>query len=451
MDKQILDEYKNLKNQNLEQNYLGMFFHPEGGGDFFVNEGLEQIRNDLLEIDACLVKTGKEIENLLSKTSNRLKVAKDDILTEKERFQDMMMLCNKYTDFDSVKSYDLTEFDGSYMYSDGVISAPIQRSNEVTLVAFDVQGNGYEGNGHVYIDGKYQAETFDTSKREHMFDKSVSTYYEYSRLIVDESNRDVSKLIFNRDNEYALCTLFLQAEELVNYIEIHTEERGLKIIDIRYSVDNVNYKQLDMPTITINDVLDSYKNYGYVYGSGKISVPTAQYFKITMQSNSFKNDPIAYDKVIYEDANVDKEGSIPRLTSVVQEIPEARRSVIRINEIKAYKNVYSAKMSIVSKELITAPAYSIALFCNIYIPGGLENDAVKFKMYVDGVEYDIVPINSDMNGIKVIRFSGGKSSSAYTALVSEVIKSAKLNIIFKGKSSVSPYINNLKILIGGEI
>jgi hypothetical protein len=261
----------------------------------------------------------------------------------------------------------------------------------------------------------------------------------------------VSKLIFNRDNEYALCTMFLQAEELVNYIEIHTEERGLKIIDIRYSVDNVNYKQLDMPTITINDVLDSYKNYGYVYGSGKISVPTAQYFKITMQSNSFKNDPIAYDKVIYEDENVDKEGSIPRLTSVVQEIPEARRSVIRINEIKAYKNVYSAKMSIVSKELITAPAYSIALFCNIYIPGGLENDAVKFKMYVDGVEYDIVPINSDMNGIKVIRFSGGKSSSAYTALVSEVIKSAKLNIIFKGKSSVSPYINNLKILIGGEI
>lgn len=188
MDKQILDEYKNLKNQNLEQNYLGMFFHPEGGGDFFVNEGLEQIRNDLLEIDACLVKTGKEIENLLSKTSNRLKVAKDDILTEKERFQDMMMLCNKYTDFDSVKSYDLTEFDGSYMYSDGVISAPIQRSNEVTLVAFDVQGNGYEGNGHVYIDGKYQAETFDTSKREHMFDKSVSTYYEYSRLIVDRKS-----------------------------------------------------------------------------------------------------------------------------------------------------------------------------------------------------------------------------------------------------------------------
>jgi hypothetical protein len=102
-------------------------------------------------------------------------------------------------------------------------------------------------------------------------------------------------------------------------------------------------------------------------------------------------------------------------------------------------------------ELITAECFSISVFANVYIPQGLSNSAVKFILTINGVDYEVVPINSDLNGVKVIRFSGGKSNSAYTKIIDEKIKSAKLTIIFKNQSSVTPMINNIKVLAGGEI
>ena len=258
-------------------------------------------------------------------------------------------------------------------------------------------------------------------------------------------------MIFNKDNEHALCTLYIQAEDLVNYIDITTEDSDLSIVSIQYSSDDIEYKQLEIPEITINNVLDSYGKTGYIYGSGKISVPLSQFFKITLQANSFKNDTIAYEKTIFENDENVSANSIPYLNTVSQIVPSAKRSSIKINDIKAYKNVYSTKTSIVSPELITAHAYSIAVFCNVYIPYPLDDTCVKFKMTINGKEYDMVPINSDLNGIKVIRFSGGKSSTSYTELITEPIKSAKLTIQLDNRASATPYLNNFKVLIGGEI
>ena len=108
-------------------------------------------------------------------------------------------------------------------------------------------------------------------------------------------------------------------------------------------------------------------------------------------------------------------------------------------------------MQIATDNLITTDAFSISIFSNVYVPEELDDRAVTFTLIVNGISYEVVPINSDLNGTKVIRFSGGKSSSIYTKLINEVIKSARLVIAFNNKSSCTPYINNLKILIGGEI
>ena len=452
MDKQVLDSYKELQLQSYIRNYTGMYFHPEGGGDFFVNEGLNKIKADLTALDNILIDTGNAINELLTNTTMRLEEVKKSIISEKERYQDMMMLCNMYSDFESVKALESTKFSGSYNVSeDGAIFAPCTQYTKVDIVVADVQGNGYEGNAYVYNEDKYQNKVCNTADRQQMLDNSMNTYYEYSRLVIDESEEDVPRTIFNRDNEHATCTLHVKAKDLVNYIEIATEDTDIIITSIQYSVDDIDYKQLPIPQIKINDVLSSYGDYGYIYGSGKISVPLAQYFKITLQATSFKTDTIAYEKTLFENGENITEDSIPYVNTSTRIVSSAKRSVIRINDLKAYKNVYSTKTSIVSQELITAQAYCIAIFCNVYIPYPLDDSCVKFILTVDGQDHNIVPINSNLNGIKVIRFSGGKSYSGYTTLITEPIKSAKLTIIFDNKPSATPYLNNFKVLIGGEI
>lgn len=454
MDKQVLNEYKELQLQNYIQNYTGMYFHPEGGGDFFINEGLTKIKTDLHALDTLLVDTGTAINDLLINTSLRLEEVKKSIISEKERYQDMMMLCNRYTDFESVKALDVTKFSGSYNQTkDGVIYAPCTQMNKVNVRCVDVQGNGYEGNAYVYdkSTSKYHKDICNTADRGQMTDDSSSTYYEYSRLVVDEVEENAPRMIFNKDNEHALCTIYFYTEDIVNYIDISSEDSDISITAIQYSADGIDFKLLETPEIKINNILESYGQYGYIYGSGKIAVPMAQHFKITFQANNFKTDTIAYEKTIFENDENVSVNSIPYLNTSTQIVPSAKRSVIKINDIKAYKNIYSPKASIVSPELITAHAYSIALFCNVYTPYPLDETSVKFKMNINGQEYEIVPINSDLNGTKVIRFSGGKSSTSYTELITEPIKTAKLTIQFDCKSSATPYLNNFKILIGGEI
>ena len=104
-----------------------------------------------------------------------------------------------------------------------------------------------------------------------------------------------------------------------------------------------------------------------------------------------------------------------------------------------------------SEELITSHCYSIGIFANVYIPEGLSDNAVQFRLTINGKDYEVVPMNSHSNGTKIIRFSGGKSNTSYTTLISEKIVSAQLSIILNGTAIMTPFINNIKVLIGGEI
>ena len=63
-----------------------------------------KIREDLLKIDETLITTGVQVYTLMTNTILRLNNIHDNIMLEKERYQDMQMLCNKYTDYDKIKS-----------------------------------------------------------------------------------------------------------------------------------------------------------------------------------------------------------------------------------------------------------------------------------------------------------------------------------------------------------
>ena len=446
MDKQILNEYNDLFLNNYDQNFQGLFFHPEDGRDLKLNESLDNIKTDITNINNLLINTGISVDNLLVSTVNRLDEVKKSIITEKERLQDIQMLCNKYMDFDNINTVDSLVFEGSYTEDNNNYMASEQRTQKIKLKILDIYGNGYEGNKYVYNNYEYQQDTYDTSFRENIIDNKISTYYEYSRITIQDL-LDENNTYFNKDSEYAQCTISFEAEDFVNYINVNTEDLGIEVIGIQYSFDGIKYNSINMTNkMSINNKLDSYNNYGYVYGSGIIYIPACHFFKLTFITTKNKDDVIAYEKTIFENTE-----DIPTVLTSTYIVPSAKRSSIKINDISAYKKIYNTKTKIQSKELLSMDCYSIGLFANVYIPYGLDNTAVKFKLTINGIDYDIVPINSNVNGIKIIRFSGGKSSTRYTQLISEKIHSAYLTIIYSNTADVSPVVNNIKVLIGGEL
>ena len=107
MDKQILDDLTQSLKSDYDPYYIGFMMHPEEGRDFKINEELSKIKNDLVQIDNALISAGQQVYNLMTNTILRLDNIYANILLEKERFQDMQMLCNKYNDYDQVKLLDI--------------------------------------------------------------------------------------------------------------------------------------------------------------------------------------------------------------------------------------------------------------------------------------------------------------------------------------------------------
>lgn len=453
MDKQLLDSHISLRLSDYNQIFQGMYFHPEGGGDFFVNEGLQKIKEDLDNIDNLLIKTGNSINELMMSTMSRLERVKTSIVSEKERRQDIMMLCNNYTDFDNITTIKDISFTGAFTtINDVTFSAKEKKSTKANIEIKDVVGNGYPGNEYVYMTmerdmetGQFQLTVIDAADPNQMIDNSDSTYYEYSRINY-WGLEEINNVDFNKDSEFAKCTVSFSTDIAVNYIKIKTEETGLVVSRIQYSMEDGNYKTVNQPNIVLNDKLESYNHFNYIFGSDVIQVPYGKFFKITFEAKQNRSDLISYE--VTEDVSVT---DIPENVKTTKVVSDAKRSIIRINNLEAYNNTYVQNSRMESSELLHTQAYSIALYCNCYLPEGLYDQNIKFTLSINGDDYDVVPINSNMNGTKIIRFSGGKSNTMYTELINEVIKSARLTIHFKGNAGLTPFVNNIKILIGGEI
>lgn len=144
-------------------------------------------------------------------------------------------------------------------------------------------------------------------------------------------------------------------------------------------------------------------------------------------------------------ANFEVSNKIVKLTS-------ARRHAIKINGISATGNQYALTTTRRSRQLITEPVESMAFFCNEYIPPHFpDSQYIKYVLTINGTDHEVIPINSDKNGKKIVRTTSSGSNSDYVLYLSESIKSAYLTIIIKTPNKTeTPYISNLKVLIGGE-
>ena len=455
MDKQILDNYTEVLQSQFDHYYSGFIMHPEEGRECKINNEIENIKNDLIQIDTALITAGDQVYKLMTNTILRLNNIHNNIMTEKERFQDMQMLCNKYNDYDNVKILNKSNFKNTDFVYDEESSLIMPRRTSVSnvkLTVLDISGNGYEGNKYVYKDYIYTNTVVDTSRREYITDNKETSYYEYSRITVNNDSMSENE-DFNKDNKEAQCTITFQAADGINEIEIKSDDSTIEVLGVSYSLDGIEYTELDIPYISINNKTDSYEKYGYIYGAGQIAFPQKiQYFKVTLKSNGYKNDTIAYEHTyLSEGSYLSEDDTYEEIKQTVIDV-SAKRHVIKINDVEAGMYKYPPKSQIQTHDLLNGQSVNaISVFANVYVPQGIGDDAVRFLLTVNGLEHEVVPINSHKNGIKIVRFSTGNASSPYTQRIGEKIKSAYLTIIFTNTSKIAPRINNLKILIGGEL
>lgn len=453
MDQSILTSKINILETDYTPTYEQLYIHPEEGETFEINNKFNDIKYDLNKVNNIIVNAAEDVNTLLSSTINRLEAVNKKIINEKERLQDIKILCNKYTDFDKVILVNPNNINlyGTAKWENNAFSCAINNFKQTNLSMENVTGNGEEGNKYVYKNYVYVSDSLDTTKYSALFDDSISTYWEYQRITASSTEKYLLNN-FYMDNEEAKCTLTISSKnESMNEIIISTDIENLEIIDMQWSNNNIDYYHIKIPVITFSK-LDCYDNNDYIYGSGVLVVPNCKYVKITFQSRGTTNDLIAFEKIMFEDESFDEE-SINNTHSETVEVKSAKRHLIKINDIQAYKNEYSKASYLTTQELIKdTKMYSVSVFANTYIPEGLSSDAIEFVLTVNGIDYPVIPINDNTSeGTKIIRYSQGNSKSEYTKLTSEVITSAYLTIKFKGTKDLTPYVNNVKVLLGGEI
>lgn len=174
-----MDRYvKSIKN-SLSSNdikYKESFIHPEEYGNEKINEAIKTSNEDLNHIDIKIKDLGSQTNELLDRTVKRLEVVMDTINAEKERLQDIVMLCNMKTDFENAIKLKDSDFNGKFSYENGVFFCKTSSSSTIAATIEDVNGNGYEGNKYVRSTNGYQEKIVATNNRHAIVDNNLSTF-----------------------------------------------------------------------------------------------------------------------------------------------------------------------------------------------------------------------------------------------------------------------------------
>lgn len=433
-----------MDRQVLKNSFNPIYVHPEEEPNTNeLNSNVTSIKENLNTIDKQLTNSADNYKALLDKTKLKILSIRNTLEAEKERQQDINILCNKYSDFVSVINLEKEDFSGNLNMENKVISAPITNSSKIKADIISINGNGYEGNKFVYLNEQFIDKIINTADRSNITDNNLATSYEYSRITTNNNSGSLPSF-FNKDSIEAECTIELKSEDLINKIVLNSERNDIVLKDIHTSNDGLTYHIEKEYNKAINERGDRYNDQTYIYGSGVIAIEPAKFIKIGLKSNGYTDDALAHIKTFYDNEKKDE------IIKKIEIVDSAKRHTIQINDISIFKNEYNKGMYL-SKELISTPVSCIALFCNEYINEGytIENN-VSYFLIINGVEHEIVPINCHRNNKKIIRTSSQTYQSEYVIYNNEEIKSAKLKIVINSTNKdITPYISDVKILVGG--
>jgi hypothetical protein len=268
--------------------------HPEEEPSLSeLNMFVTDIGHDLTIINKELAVAGEKFKNLMEDTKLRLGKVQRDIAIEEERLKDLNMLCGDHTEFDTVETLTMDDFQGAASDFDGVFHAKVTSNSDVRLYVVNVQGNGYEGNEFVYKDKKWLADSMDTADREHLVDRSLSSVYEYSRINADESE-ELAFSLLNHDDVEAECAITLLAESPISMVQVLSDMENLVLKEVSVSDDGAVYRPVTEEEIAFNNKENIYRNGVHAFGSGIITFPMSQYIKLVFRSDGYTDDKIAF-------------------------------------------------------------------------------------------------------------------------------------------------------------
>ena len=384
----------------------------------------------------------KNYTSLMTDIVTRLNAVDTALEAERNRIQDMNIICGNYNEFTTVKQIKTSDVYGTVgLLGDYIFTAHTDNASVGKFGVTFVEGNGFAGNKFVHNNKEYAINNMNTSNEQNIYDGDPLTIYEYSRLTSIGNKTETTPAEINFDKEEARCSINIRCEDTISMLHLDMDSHVI-LEDVLYSDDGIIYKSAWTTPKEINNINQSYIDPNYIYGTGVISFPPSQFIKLQLASNGATDDKLAF---LFTDAS-NAQQPIERTI----ELPNAKRHVIRISDITAHVGTFSQGY-LQTKELITNPVQSIAVFANEYIPEYFTDNKtyIQYILTVNGIDYDIVPINSEKTGTKVIRVSNYSIIDDYVVHINETIKSASLKVVINTMdSNVTPYVSNVKICFG---
>ena len=397
---------------------------------------------DMQSLNYEMLEATKNYTSLMTDIVTRLNSVDTALEAERNRIQDMNIICGNYNEFTTVKQIKTSDVYGTVgLLGDYIFTAHTDNASVGKFGVTFVEGNGFAGNKFVYNNKEYAINNMNTSNEQNIYDGNPLTIYEYSRLTSIGNKTETTPAEINFDKEEARCSINIRCEDTISMLHLDMDSHVI-LEDVLYSDDGIIYKSAWTTPKEINNINQSYIDPNYIYGTGVISFPPSQFIKLQLASNGATDDKLAF---LFTDAS-NAQQPIERTI----ELPNAKRHVIRISDITAHVGTFSQGY-LQTKELISNPVQSIAVFANEYIPEYFPDNKtyIQYILTVNGIDYDIVPINSEKTGTKVIRVSKYSIIDDYVVHINETIKSASLKVVINTMdSNVTPYVSNVKICFG---
>lgn len=433
-----------INSKNIDPIFNGFSVHPDDEPELLaLNTALGDISLDIQALQHEMASAATNFLGLMSTAKIQLESVDEQLTAEEDRIKDMNVICGNINEFYSIKTFSQKDFTGQFGIEKGnTYTASKVSAQPVNLAVQQVAGNGYEGNAYVYRNNAFVQSSLDTSSRDNMTDDSDVTVYEYSRLTA--SKEDAYPVDVNFDNEEAECGIVIMGDNIFSALSLNSDQEDIIVQDVLTSQDHgASFVSCLKNPIAINNPDEKYKNYDYAYKSNVLAFPSTQYVKLILKSGGTTSDTLAFTQVDTSDAKNPVKKNI--------ELNNTKRHSIRINGIKAFASQYGEGAQFSTGELITTPVNSIAIFGNEYVPPhypGTQN-YFQYILTVNGIGYEIIPINSNRDGVKVIRCSEYSAADDYAIHINESIKSAVLSVVIKNPDeSSTPYLSNLKLCLG---
>lgn len=174
MDRYVKQVHSTITESNMQMSNIQV--HPEESGNDKINTALQDGFIDIVTLDNNMKNLANKIDDLFNRSISRLDTVADIITAEKERLQDITMLCNDKTDYDNAIPLTDKDFTGDFTFENNAFHAKDSKSIKVNAAIIEVTGNGYEGNKYVLQNNDYLEKILSTDRRRAVTDNNISTY-----------------------------------------------------------------------------------------------------------------------------------------------------------------------------------------------------------------------------------------------------------------------------------